>query len=59
VMRSLWSRPQEQYFIRVSADRPFEELASDAGFRALLAHLTKLGLGTGGLAAAQTSGVSR
>lgn len=40
----LAGRDPEQLFVRVDSDRPFEELAGDPGFRALLASLAHLGL---------------
>ncbi|MBA4135876.1 MAG: hypothetical protein C0518_01010 [Opitutus sp.] len=39
--------PAEQYFIRVSSDRPFEELAGDAGWQQLLRALEEVGLRAG------------
>ncbi len=37
-------RPQEQYFIRLTSDRPFEEIWQDPGFQEVLSALAKLGL---------------
>lgn len=34
----------EQYFIRLTSDRPFEEIRNDPGFQEVLAALAKLGL---------------
>lgn len=36
--------PKEQYFVRLSADRPFEQLAGDDGWNEVLAALAELGL---------------
>jgi len=35
---------QEQYFIRLTSGQPFEELAGDAGFQAVLSALGAMGL---------------
>jgi len=35
----------EQYFIRLSSDRPYEEIWNDPGFRTLMEALARLGLG--------------
>lgn len=42
--RQLFRGPSEQYFIRLTSDRPFEELAGDPGWEELLGALAKLGL---------------
>ncbi|MBI2513183.1 MAG: hypothetical protein HYV96_14490 [Opitutae bacterium] len=38
--------PPEQYFIRVTSDRPFEQLAGDPGWLTLERALARIGLGT-------------
>ena len=40
----IFQAPPEQYFIRLSSDRPFEELQDDAGWRQLTQALGGLGL---------------
>jgi hypothetical protein len=45
VARQIVKTPQEQYFIRLTSDRPFEEIQDDPGFQEILAALAKLGLG--------------
>lgn len=45
VLRDATGRPQGQYFIRLTSDRPFEELKEDRGFEQVLTALTRLGLG--------------
>jgi len=44
VAKQIFSAPTEQYFIRLTSDRPFEELNEDPGFQELLASLARLGL---------------
>jgi hypothetical protein len=44
VARQFWRRPQEQYFVRLSSERPFDELRGDLGFEQVLEALAKLGL---------------
>lgn len=39
-----WKGSAAQYFIRVTSDRPFEELQGDPGFEEVLGALAKLGL---------------
>lgn len=38
------SRPREQYFIRLSSERPLEELEQDQGFQELITRVGQLGL---------------
>lgn len=45
--KQIFRDPPEQYFIRLSSDRPFEELAGDAGFQSVLETLGKIGLDGG------------
>ena len=40
----IFQSPPEQYFIRLTSNRPFEELAGDPGWEELLGALAKLGL---------------
>jgi len=42
--------PQEQYFIRLTSDQPFEDVQNDAGFHELLGALAALGLADAGSA---------
>lgn len=42
--QQIFRAPDEQYFIRISADRPFEQLEGDPGWQEVLAALGKLGL---------------
>ena len=42
--KQMVTRPKEQYFIRLTSDRPFEEIWEDPGFQEVLAALAKLGL---------------
>jgi hypothetical protein len=42
--RQVVSAPPEQYFIRVTSDRPFAELAGNPGWEQLLGGLARLGL---------------
>jgi len=44
VMRQMVSRPQGQYFIRLSSGRPLRELEDDEGFQAVLQSLGSLGI---------------
>jgi hypothetical protein len=37
--------PPEQYFIRIASDRPFAEMSNDPAYQAVVASLSKLGLG--------------
>ena len=43
-LRYAFSGGEAQYFIRLTSDRPFEELAGDPGWEELLGALAKLGL---------------
>jgi hypothetical protein len=43
--RQIFKTPPEQYFIRVTSERSFTELAGDPGWEELVAALAKLGLG--------------
>lgn len=43
-LRYAFSGSEAQYFVRVTSNRPFEELAGDAGWEELLGALAKLGL---------------
>ena len=43
--RQAFRAPPEQYFIRVTSDVPFEQLAGDAGWRAIEEALVRVGLG--------------
>lgn len=45
--KQIFIRPKEQYFIRLSSDRPFEEIRHDPGFQEVLTALAKLGLAEG------------
>lgn len=45
----MFRAPPEQYFIRLSSNRPFTEWESDPGFRELIAAMGRLGLAEGGL----------
>jgi hypothetical protein len=51
VVKQIVTPPKEQYFIRLTSDRPFEEIQDDAGFQEVLAALAKLGLAAGAGAA--------
>lgn len=42
--KQLFLEPEEQYFIRLSSNRPFEQLVGDPGWEELLQALAKLGL---------------
>jgi len=42
--RQVFKAPGEQYFIRISSSRPFEDLAADPAWHEMLAALAKLGL---------------
>lgn len=42
--RQIFQAPAEQYFIRVTSDRPFEELKGDPGWGELVSALAGLGL---------------
>ncbi len=47
VIKQMFRDPREQYFIRLSSNRPFEELQGDPGFQQVLCALGKLGLTAG------------
>lgn len=42
--KQIFRSPEEQYFIRLTSVRPFEELAGDPGWEEMLRSLAKLGL---------------
>lgn len=42
--KQIFSTPREQYFVRLTSDRPFEELSGDSGWEEMLSALAKLGL---------------
>jgi len=44
MLRYAFTGSQEQFFIRLTSTRPFEELRGDAGFEAVVAALARLGL---------------
>jgi hypothetical protein len=43
--KQIFRDPPEQYFIRLSSDRPFEELAGDLGFREVVEAVGAVGIG--------------
>lgn len=44
--RQAFRTPPAQYFVRVTSDQPFEQLAGDPGWRAIEGALARIGLGT-------------
>jgi len=47
VYRTIATAPAEQYFVRLTSNRPFRELAQDSGWQELTASLADLGLRAG------------